>query len=282
MKRIRASDYNEKRRKQYAINMLNPEYKKKQNDKNKKNGNINWIGSNIDKARERAKKKFLEFDIDKKYISDLYEKQNKKCFWFDLDLLNHLDNMNPLQPSIDRIDSTKGYVKDNVILTCYAANLGRNINDFITFMGCLKTINLYKNDNDLYLEDIRENYDVTCIKSKINWASRLKTRSKDNARNKNISFDLTKEYINELNAKQNGLCYWYGVKMETSLKPAFPLQYSLDRIDSSKGYTKDNVVLCSLMANLGKNKTDPDKWIEFSDLVRNKIKENTEKLTETI
>lgn len=272
MGRKRAPDYNEKRRKKYYIDRTNPEFRENLNLKNKKNKNNNWATTILDKARERSRKHCWEFNLDKNYILELYEKQNGKCYWFDLDMLNCLEDKHPLQPSIDRIDNDKGYTKDNIILTCFAANAGRVDTDAITFIKCLDKINLSKKYN-LNLEDINERADVIGIRQKINWPTRLSNSSGNSRYSKEC---ISREFILELNEKQNGLCYWYGVKMETSLKPSYPLQYSLDRIDSTKGYTRDNVVLCSLMANLGKNKTNTNKWIEFSQIVKDRIKLNTE------
>jgi len=36
------------------------------------------------------------------------------------------NSKDPQQPSLDRLDPEKGYVKGNVVLTCLAANFGRN------------------------------------------------------------------------------------------------------------------------------------------------------------
>ena len=35
----------------------------------------------------------------------------------------------------------QGYVKDNVVLTCYSANIGRNENDLETWTEFLKLLN---------------------------------------------------------------------------------------------------------------------------------------------
>ena len=47
-----------------------------------------------------------------------------------------------------------------------------------------------------------------------------------------------------------------------------PFKVSCDRIDSSKGYEKGNVVLCCVTTNLGKHEFDvfsdePNSWMDY-------------------
>jgi hypothetical protein len=65
-------------------------------------------GARLSEIRLRAKKRKKDFNLDAKFLWDLYIKQNKKCaitgVVIDLDK----------DGSLDRIDSSKGYTKDNV------------------------------------------------------------------------------------------------------------------------------------------------------------------------
>jgi hypothetical protein len=65
-------------------------------------------------------------EIDENFILELFEKQNGKCYWFKVDLKPSNIAKYPWQPSLDRLDRDKGYTKDNVVLACYSANIGRN------------------------------------------------------------------------------------------------------------------------------------------------------------
>lgn len=56
-------------------------------------------------------------------IRDLYKKQEGKCFYtgVDMELMGGIKN-NPRAMSVDRVDSSRGYDLDNVVLTCYGLN----------------------------------------------------------------------------------------------------------------------------------------------------------------
>ena len=56
-----------------------------------------------------------------------------------------------------------------------------------------------------------------------------------------IQFDLDLPYLKELWESQNGKCVITGVDLNLSPSSNKNYQASLDRIDSSKGYTEDNV-----------------------------------------
>jgi hypothetical protein len=89
-----------------------------------------WVKKLFHSAKKHAKS---EVEIDENFILDLYEKQNGKCYWFNVDLTPSNEAKYPWQPSLDRLDRTKGYTKDNVVLACYTANIGRNTTSAETF-----------------------------------------------------------------------------------------------------------------------------------------------------
>ena len=62
-----------------------------------------------------AKIRDLEFSITKEYIWDLFLKQNRKCALTGLELwFSKFSGGNDGNASLDRIDSSKGYVEENV------------------------------------------------------------------------------------------------------------------------------------------------------------------------
>jgi hypothetical protein len=65
-------------------------------------------------AKQRARKSGLEFNITLEHILSLYEKQNRICYISGVEL--SLEKHSPRTVSLDRIDSSKGYVIGNVVL----------------------------------------------------------------------------------------------------------------------------------------------------------------------
>lgn len=63
--------------------------------------------------KHRAKKRNLDFNITIEYINDILEKQNFKCALSKLDI-SFESYLKETTASLDRIDSSKGYVEGNV------------------------------------------------------------------------------------------------------------------------------------------------------------------------
>ena len=80
------------------------------------------------------------------------------------------------------------------------------------------------------------------------WSRMLKS-AKKRANYKGLAFDLDLEFIKSIDRDR---CPYLEISIfwpDGSIKRARPNSKSLDRIDSTKGYTKDNVIICSWRAN---------------------------------
>lgn len=120
---------------------LQPKCKNCRQDYNHKYSKTHWHKVLIRNSIQVAARKNLAFDIDGKYLEDLMESQNGKCYWTGVNLVPSDKQKYPLQPSVDRLDCSKGYIKGNIVLCCFVANMGRNntsIDEFKKFLLSLR------------------------------------------------------------------------------------------------------------------------------------------------
>lgn len=72
-----------------------------------------------------------------------------------------------------------------------------------------------------------------------------------NAKKRGINFSLSLSDMKKLVTRKT--CYYTGVRLEDDVEHDHPLKRTLERLDSSVGYTKENTVACSHAANSLKN-----------------------------
>lgn len=99
--------------------------------------------------------------------------------------------------------------------------------------------------------------------------------AKNRAKSRNIEFNITRDFLIELYRRQNGLCYYSNIEMKDTIgnrnrNNNDPYSLSIERVDSTRGYTKDNIVLCCSVINIMKNGLSKE---EFLSICR-KITEN--------
>ena len=86
--------------------------------------------------------------------------------------------------------------------------------------------------------------------------------------------NISAEYLKDVWAKQKGICPYTKIPMlllpnskQCHGKCDAPEKASLDRIDASKGYIKDNVEFVCVVVNLAKRKMSKDVMLKFFDKV---------------
>ncbi len=131
---IETRDYKRKKR-------LDPEHRKNEGVKQKERRVRLWQNTLIHDSKRRKVENTLTVDD----INEIFDKQNGLCHWFKIPLIPSNHKKYPQQPSLDRLDSNLGYTKDNVVLCCYSANIGRNENDIDTWESFLEV--LFRNIN---------------------------------------------------------------------------------------------------------------------------------------
>jgi len=101
--------------------------------------------------------------------------------------------------------------------------------------------------------------------------SKMLQGSKKRAKEKNLAHNIDIEYLRSLGLPSH--CPYLGIKLRWKVQTglgvkakAFPESPSIDRIDSSKGYVKGNVIIVSHRANAIKNDANEQ---ELYKLARN-------------
>jgi hypothetical protein len=122
-------DYKREKRK-------NIEFRKSEGVKQKERRVRLWQNTLIHDSKHRGIENTLTVDD----VNKMFESQNGLCYWFNIPLIPSNCSKHPQQPSLDRLDRTKGYTKDNVVLCCYSANIGRNDNDIETWKNFLSLL----------------------------------------------------------------------------------------------------------------------------------------------
>jgi hypothetical protein len=95
-----------------------------------------WL---LSKTLVASNKKGWENNLDMIYLEELLNKQGNKCYYTNKNFGN--DEFN--SPSVDRIDSSKGYIKGNVVICRAGINIMKNDLDLESFKK--EVCNIYEN-----------------------------------------------------------------------------------------------------------------------------------------
>lgn len=100
---------------------------------------------------------------------------------------------------------------------------------------------------------------------------------KSNARKRNIEFDIDIEYVYNLLIEQNFKCKISGIDIELEQRSNRRWTATLDRIDSSKGYIKDNVQWLHKDINKMKWAFDQKLFIDYCRIITENNKNDFKK-----
>lgn len=103
---------------------------------------------------------------------------------------------------------------------------------------------------------------------------------KYNAKTRDIKVEITLEDLFELYEKQDGKCMYSGVRMTHNKMPSGkvkdyrsettnPYNISVDRIDSTKDYTKENIQMVAVSVNHMKWNLTEENFLEMCELIVN-------------
>ena len=135
--------------------------------------------------------------------------------------------------------------------------------------------NLTKEDDDFHLKGSGKRRGVCkkCYNS--NWKYRVlnsvigrETRKKEeneSDKSKEKRFrdrEINGNFLETLKEKHNGMCYWLNIPIDFTMEDRLR-KPSLDRLDNSIGYRKDNVVLTTVFANTGRRDATIEEMLKF-------------------
>jgi hypothetical protein len=100
------------------------------------------------------------------------------------------------------------------------------------------------------------------------------TASEKNQKSKRVDPQLSWRDLQKKFNRQGGKCHWLGVKLDpnNNFYKYHPMAMSVDRIESSRGYTYDNIVISSRMANLGRGTYPANKYKYMCKKITNRLK----------
>ena len=237
------------------------------------NGHITNLFKDLN-HNAKAKSKIVNVEITKDDIHELYKTQNGLCAMTgikmtcehqkrDNEQLEH--NINKYNVSVDRKDSNAHYTKDNIQLVCAAINRIKyilTVNQFIEI--CNKIVSTKNNKTNITLHQ----NEINKIKDDPILITLVKARMSDlvqNAKKRNIKVLINKDDVIELYIKQNKKCAHTNDVLSLEKDNNFSL--SIDRIDSQKDYTVDNIQLITALANHMKNDYTNDDFISLCESV---------------
>ena len=93
-------------------------------------------------AGKKRGSKVIDITITVNDIKEQLDKQNNRCYYTNMEF-----NTTDLLPSIDRIDSNKGYIPNNIVICLQKINIMKNDLSLTDFKNLISLI--YKNINNI-------------------------------------------------------------------------------------------------------------------------------------
>lgn len=225
--------------------------------------------SHFTKIKDNAIRKKIEFNITIEEMWDLFIKQNKKCCLSGQDIHFGVSCRSRTKTaSLDRIDSRKGYIKENIQWVHKDINyIKYNNSDRELYEICKKVYNFNINNVS---QGIVES-EIVKVPHAVFW------RCKKLSERRKIDWELNHDDLRNLYIKQNYICSLSGEFLYFTDTYTQNTNASLDRIDSSRGYKLDNIQWVSKRINLMKNSFSDQYFIEKCISIYNNLRDKYDK-----
>lgn len=239
-----------------------------------------WIGvgqlsgSVVSKIKSSASKKGFDFNIDIKFLSELFEKQNKKCALSGLEI--ELPGSNKAlrhglrTASLDRIDSYRGYVVGNVQWVHKDINMMKQRFYQERFIKLCDLVTNRQISNNIAPLSIPKH---SAYRGVGELSRSYFCMLKQKAKTRNLAFDVSVDYLWSLFVSQNYSC---SLSHQPLVMPRFSKEIytnkriiSLDRIDSSLGYVETNVQWTHKEINMMKQKFSQIYFLNLCQMITN-------------
>jgi len=204
----------------------------------------------------------ISFELSIEEAWKVYLSQNAKCklTGWNLSLQDDIKHKNKTA-SLDRIDSSKSYTKDNIQWTHKDVNKSKWLysnKEFIEYCKAVKSPNRKLQDTS----NVKQIY-VTII-----------TSLAKSAKNRNLDFLINEEIMLNQFYSQGGLCALSGTPLilptnKKEFRNPLCFNASLDRIDSKKQYIYGNIQWVCKPINKMKRELDQDYFIKLCTDVAN-------------
>ena len=115
-------------------------------------------------SKHASRSRIKEVTITEQDLINQWNFQSGCCYWLGIPLnINDVyTTHNPLSPSVDRLDNEKDYHKDNIVITCSFANMGRgkiNADQFSSFISHLKAFLINSHIRPGWYMEIKKQYE---------------------------------------------------------------------------------------------------------------------------
>jgi hypothetical protein len=240
-------------------------------------------GAFMKQMRVNADVRDLRIELTAEDVWGLFEKQDERCALTGVELAfgsHYLKD--DITASPDRIDRTKGYVPGNVRLTHKVVNvmkLDLSDEEFTHLCSLVaKPIRSRKISKDCTPRKWRSSFRGEGNISGSNWRNIQNSSAGGGIKKlkRDIPFKIKIKYAWTLFLQQRGRCALTGLELdfdrylgkdETGKVRFYRGSASLDRIDSKKGYTKNNCQWVHKNVNRMKGKLDQKEFKKWCKLV---------------
>jgi hypothetical protein len=206
------------------------------------------------------------FTITQEDVFYMYKEQKGLCYYSGVHLEYDGTNKDRLV-SLDRKDSSLGYELNNIALCCWRVNnMKRELNEamFLAWCGRISgnhRIEIAPQTRALEARGRRWRSLESAMRVKLQ-------NARQRARRTGKVASLTLDELLATYETQEGRCFYS--KQPLTFNQGSELDFSIDRLDNSKGYTSENSVLCCWRVNNMKGNLDSSSFFEWVERIHSR------------